>query len=373
MSYQQLDARVRGTAATARHRPPGVVRVLSVPSGHAYVAHLSPVTVADGVVRLTDPSVGPGVPVTRWWPPPALGAAWVLEHAEEFDVCHVHFGFDDRSPQQLRDFVAALRRSGKPLVYTVHDLRNPHMVGREPHDGQLDVLVPAADALVTLTAGAATEIRRRWHREALVLPHPHVVEEPRLSAPRPGHDGFVVGVHLKSLRANTAAGAVLEELTAVVPALPGARLRVDVHHEVLDPAHPRHDAALLDRLHRGAATGSFALVAHDLFSDDELWDYLSGLDVSVLPYRFGTHSGWLEACHDLGTTVLAPTHGFYAEQQRCYTFDAEETGSLANACRRAHTERPHWRAEPHARRVERDRIAAAHRSLYHEVLERRVA
>ena len=48
---------------------------------------------------------------------------------------------------------------------------------------------------------------------------------------------------------------------------------------------------------------------HDFFPDADLWDYLEGLDVSVLPYRFGTHSGWLEACYDLGTPVLAPTAG----------------------------------------------------------------
>jgi hypothetical protein len=45
---------------------------------------------------------------------------------------------------------------------------------------------------------------------------------------------------------------------------------------------------------------------HAPFSDEELWDRPEGLDHSVLPYRFGTRSGWL-ACHDLGTAVLAPT------------------------------------------------------------------
>ena len=43
----------------------------------------------------------------------------------------------------------------------------------------------------------------------------------------------------------------------------------------------------------------------------------AALDVSVLPYRFGTHSGWLEACFDLGTAVVAPSCGFYAEQRPC--------------------------------------------------------
>ena len=102
-----------------------------------------------------------------------LDAAWVEDH--DFDVFHLHFGFDARSPADLDELVAALRRRGKPLVFTVHDLRNPHHLDREAHDRHLDVLVPAADALITLTQGAAAEIRARWGREAVVVPHPHVV------------------------------------------------------------------------------------------------------------------------------------------------------------------------------------------------------
>ena len=75
-----------------------------------------------------------------------------------------------------------------------------------------------------------------------------------------------------------------------------------------------------------AAHDEVELREHDYFSDDELWDYLHGLDVSVLPYRFGTHSGWLEACFDLGTAVVAPSCGFYAEQQPCLTYRHDEDG-----------------------------------------------
>ena len=56
--------------------------------------------------------------------------------------------------------MAALRRHDKPLVLTVHDLRNPHHDTAQLHDAQLGVLVPAADALITLTPGAAATIRR---------------------------------------------------------------------------------------------------------------------------------------------------------------------------------------------------------------------
>ena len=48
--------------------------------------------------------------------------------------------------------------------------------------------------------------------------------------------------------------------------------------------------------------------------------------MSVLPYRFGTHSGWLEACVDLGTAVVAPSCGFYAEQQPVHSYRHDEDG-----------------------------------------------
>lgn len=359
------------------------IRVLSVPSGHVYVRHLAPV--ADGpagpdvphdVLRLPDPLVSPHVPASQWWPPPALEADWVLEHAEDFDLCHVHFGFDARSPEDLADWVAALRATGRPLVQTVHDLRNPHHEDRALHDAQLDVLVPAADHLITLTQGAADEIERRWGRRAEVLPHPHVVPADRLGRPRPQHEGYVIGLHLKSLRASMAARPVLDVLADVVADLPGARLRVDVHTDVVTPG-PRHDPDLAAHLRDGERQGLFELAVHDFFTDDELWDYFAGLDLSVLPYRFGTHSGWLEACYDLGTPVLTSDCGYYAEQRPCLTYRLDEHGldeaSLADGVRRAHADRPTWQADPGDRAAERAMLADAHRRIYAAVLEGRRA
>jgi len=73
--------------------------------------------------------------------------------------------------------------------------------------------------------------------------------------------------------------------------------------------------------------------------DAELWTYLAGLDVSVLPYRFGTHSGWLEACRDLGTTVIVPSCGYFAEQGPVVTYvhdeDDYDGGSLQSAVEEA--------------------------------------
>jgi hypothetical protein len=343
------------------------MRVLSVPSGHVYVRHLSSRT-PDGVVRLDDPPARGRMRASQWWPPPALDPSWVAGHVDDFDVFHLHFGFDDRTPEQLAELTALLRQHGKPSVYTVHDLRNPHHADRRVHDAQLDALVPEVDELITLTHGAATRIGEKWGREATVLPHPHVVEEPTLRRARPERREFVVGVHVKSLRASMDPLPVIEALAKRIQELPDARLRVDVHNDVMRPELPRYDPDLAWRLRAMDDAGLLSLFVHDFFSDDELWFYLQNLDLSVLPYRFGTHSGWLEACYDLGTPVLVGNCGFYAEQAPCLTYDFNEEhldeDSLEQGLLSAYRERPGWRADPHERRLQRERIAAAHRDLY---------
>jgi hypothetical protein len=348
---------------------PRTIRVASVPANHVYVRHLSALAGPDPVRRLSDPPVE-GQKATQWWPPVMLEPGWVRDHQDEFDVFHLHFGFDARTPQQLAELTQELRRAGKPFVYTVHDLRNPHHPAADLHLQQLDVLIPAADAVITLTAGAAAFIERRWGRAAHVLPHPHVVEFDHMTRRQPSsrHEPFVVGVHAKSLRASMDPLAVVKVVGATVRELTGGVLTVNVHNEVMDERGAHYDPEVSGFLQDAAARADLALTVHDYFDDDALWGYLRGLDVSVLPYRFGTHSGWLEACHDLGTTVVAPSCGFYGEQHPCLPYAHDETGldpdSLASAVRYAYDNRPLWQADIGDRRREREQLSEAHLQLY---------
>jgi glycosyltransferase involved in cell wall biosynthesis len=352
--------------------------IASVPANHVYVRHIARQD-GTGPVRLADPDPdGREVAATqRWWPPVMLDPAWVAEH--DFDVFHLHFGFDARSVEDLEALVAELRRRGKPLVFTVHDLRNPHHADREAHDRQLDVLVPAAAQLITLTSGAAEEIQRRWGREATVLPHPHVVPLDTMRALRaarsrrePGAP-LRVGVHLKSLRAGMHPHPLLPTLVETVRELPGAVLQVNAHCDILDDGGARLDADLARTLRGYADEGLVDLRVHDYFTDDELWHYLASLDVSVLPYRFGTHSGWLEACRDLGTGVIAPTCGYFADQAQVLTYVHDESGydpgSLASAVRAAYDGHPAPTAGLELRRRERAAVAAAHDRIYAAALD----
>jgi hypothetical protein len=354
-----------------------LLRVASVPSSHLYVRHLSRPDGDDDVIRLPDPIPADGRKVPGgWWPPVMLDPSWISVNHDSFDVFHVHFGFDAIDTGVLEDVVHELRLRKKPLIYTVHDLRNPHHPEPHAHEAHLDVLIRAADKLLTLTPGASRAISAQWSRGAEVLAHPHVLDRDRIERRRPLSPRFVVGVHVKSLRANMDPFPVLDTLVETVASLNHAVLQINVHDEIFESGNhwfaPRAGA----RLCAYAEHPGVEVHVHPYFPDNKLWDYLAGLTVSVLPYRFGTHSGWLEACFDLGTAVIAPRCGFYDEQHPCEsyefsqdTFDPESLDRAVRTLYRRHAggeEAP--RARWAQRRAQRFRLAFAHRRIYESVL-----
>lgn len=357
------------------------IRVASVPANHVYVRHLAPVEQQPGkpeVVRLDDPrpsNLAPGES-SRWWPPAMLEPGWVDAHHGEFDVFHIHFGFDARSPEDLQALVDALRKHRKPLVYTAHDLRNPHHDSRTLHDAQLAVLMRAAEEVITLTDGAAAEISRRWGRTARIIPHPHIVPLERMQdfASRPPRsDGrYRVGVHAKSLRASMNPLPVVRALVDLANQDQDILIQVNGHRDVLEPGGARFDANLAAFLDEASSNGALDLRIHDFLDDESFWDYLWQLDASVLPYRFGTHSGWLEACRDVGTAVIAPTCGYYADQGPVFSYENNETvfdaESFQSAVLAAKAAGPAQPVGEHLRRDARERIAAEHAEIYTRVL-----
>jgi hypothetical protein len=262
-----------------------------------YIRHLSPFAEWGDLPqesRLDDPDPDDRdrPAVTKWWPPVMLEPSWVTENPD-FDLFHLQSGFDAWRPEELAELIDTLRAEGKPFFYAVHDLRNPHHIDRGDHDAQLDVLIPAADALITLTPGAAAEIEARWGHRPVVLPHPYVVE-------------------IETMRR-------LRRRTRPLP----QQLRV-------------------------------------------------GLHVSVLPYRFGIHSGWLEACRDLGTAVVAPTCGCHAQQASISTFAMDERtydeDSLVDAVIGISKQPPTEPVPVQTRLARRQRVAAAHFEIYARLL-----
>ena len=139
-------------------------------------------------------------------------------------VVHVHFGFETRTASDLARWASSLRRTGIGLMHTVHDLDNPHLVDQAPFHRAVEVLVDAADRLLTLTPTAATEVTARFGRRPDVVPHPHVVPLDRMlrrhTGPRRG-----VYVHAATMRPNLDVELV-ESLATCARDVGGVRVHV---------------------------------------------------------------------------------------------------------------------------------------------------
>lgn len=364
-----LDAPVPEAAAT--------IRVASVPAGHPYVRHLTDTAGSAGTVhRLPDP-LPPGAAAGQWWPPVMLDPAWIASSAERFDLLHVHFGTESLPEGQLASALDALRDTGRPLVFTAHDLSNPQLHDQARHEHDLDQLMAAAAEVVTLTAGAAAEIAERWGRDATVIPHPHLLD---LDAPAPtGTPGaeLRIGLHLRDLRPNIDAQAAIATLVGAVRELHARG--VDAVGRVLVNERVR-DAGLAERL--AAALGDEPGVHWQPRSrpdDAALAVELADLDVAMLPYRHGTHSGWVELCWDLGVPVVGTGVGHAAEQHPddhagfvmgdAASLAAAVTAATAGATRPGTAERTDLLAQRRAdRRRQRTVIAEAHAAVYRRAL-----
>ncbi|MGR6740832.1 hypothetical protein ACU6RU_02195 [Microbacterium sp. F1-18] len=284
------------------------VRVVAVPAGHPYVRR---VTDAAGIDLLPDPPV-PGAAEGVWWPPVALDPDWIRRNADRADILHVHFGTESFPAEHLTACVEEAHAAGWAVVFTVHDLTHPQLSDQSTYAAQLDELVPLADALVTLTPGAAAEVRDRWGRDALVLPHPAILHEGKSPSVVAVSEELRVGMHLKDLRPGTDGPTSTRTLVAAIE-----RLRAEGHHAVAEIRMHRsvRDQDARDEVRSAVAGHPHAvLVEQGRLPDAALNAALSGLDVCVLPYRYGSHSGWLELCWDLGVPVAVPDVGHFADQ-----------------------------------------------------------
>ena len=325
--------------------------VLSIPAGHPYVQQVRPREVR----FLADPT-------DPWWPHPGLEPAHLASVGDQVDLVHLHFGYEHRSTREMAEWIGALDALHLPLAVTVHDLRNPHLADNTRHERHLDLLVGRADALITLTPSAATEIERRWKRV------PEVVAHPPLLGPdpsRPATEAGLVGVTFKDRPGVASPGEVIGPLLTAVEAT-GGWLEVRFEPSA-EPDLVAHATALVSG-RRGTV-----MVAVPL-DDDDFAASLARLHVAVLAYRFGTHSGWLEACRDVGTRVVAPDTGCYRDQwDEVGTYRAGPSGidaaSLTAAVRQAVERGPVEVPCAEAQRARRDRAARAHARTYRALLD----
>ena len=325
--------------------PGAGIRVASIPHADPYVDAVLP----DGVVR-----VGTSADPSPW-----LDVAYLAEHVGEVDVVHLHARYGHLEVATLRGWAEELQRCRIPLVVTVHQLRDPAQPTPGRHDAQLAALLSTAEVVLTLTPGAADEIAERYGRTAIVVAHPAI------TAPDPGlgAERGLVGV-----RVGPASSVVPDPLALVRAALSGAvsgggRLRVLV------------EEAVAARLDPGVvALGDSGALELSRYRPGEWVAALQQLHVAVLPERYGTHSCDVEICRDVGTRVVAPSCGWFADQwSEVVPYANDERGGLdpvsLTAAVGAALARPMPRpADPVWREGQRAAVRDVHAEVYAQVV-----
>lgn len=294
------------------------------PARHPYLQTLWPQLAACGYVG-------------DFWDAGALQAAGV-------NVVQVHFGFEQLHPEALAAWIGSLPRHRIGLVHTAHDLDNPHLTDQRTFHRNVELLVAAASTVHTLTPAAAKLIEERYGRRAVVTAHPNIVPA-GWSETAPSTIRHGIYVHAGTCRPNLDL-AFLERLAA------GER-PVIVH------ARPSAPAAVLRRLRKLAKHSGMVLDIRPRLSNESLFARLATSEVVALPYRWGTHSGLLEAAHDLGTPVVAPAFGGFGDQGAITvaTLDA-----LPEAVERAIRTPPD--VSPELRAAQRQHSRAAHARIH---------
>ena len=256
-------------------------------------------------------------------------------------VVHVHFGFEHHSAPALAGWLDDVRAAGIAVVHTVHDLANPHVEDQRPFQELVDLLTTRADGLLTLSRHAAAVVAGRTGRRPVVIPHGPIFDTRHVARRR--RTGSGVYVHAATCRPNL-------DVDLLVRLAEPARRYGGLHVHVRRPDSVRAQA-VLDRLQR---VRGICLAVSSRLDDRELQRRIAGAATVLLPYRWGTHSGLLEAAHDLGTPVLAPDVGALVEQGAIRIDPDDIDGSLAAAV----TSRPVITARRRRRQQRRSTLRA---------------
>ncbi len=272
-----------------------MVRVLSYPPVHDYVDRL-------------EGSVCHLVHRDECWPalPNFYRPGWLREHEEDWDITHFHFTWEQYSPHRLAEVLRTHRHQGKKVVWTVHDIQNPHTP--ETDERYMHALAQAADVVTSPTPGAGEEVERMIGRRPITIPHGPFLDAPTIrsvrSPGRPWRGKKVLLFHLRSGRANMKWRPWLQVVTEMAREGWGLVAKVCAHAD-----HPERDA-----LHAWGEQPGCLVSIHKPLSLPQLVQVLQDADALTLPYAWGTHSGLAELAADVGTPIIVGAVGYVREQ-----------------------------------------------------------
>jgi hypothetical protein len=235
----------------------------------------------------------------------------------DFEILHVH-SVEFASEAEISRAVEGCRARRQGFVATVHDLSPAYESPDSSFETKVDLVCTQASSVITLTTGAAERLRRtfagrRWLERVTVIPHGWVIPAGSVQHHARAADQPVRYGLLGVFRPNR------DVWTAIVNwyyALQGEQATLTLFTRAFEPRR-LHDPAL-----RAAEILEFAharqprvrIVVRPHPTDADVASFMREIDVLLLPYTSGSHSGQLELAFDAGVLPLTADVGLLREQ-----------------------------------------------------------
>ena len=293
---------------------------------------------------------------------------WIESNSDRFDLMHVLGDVEGVEQEDL----TALQETGKPLVYTYAGNSRPASLSET-------ILMRGADRIVVNSHQAHSDANEIHGRQATLVPHSHVLSLEAMGHLAPGRriPPFTIGFALDSLSPDPTGETIVEVMTRMARESSCFRARVDVEASSFEPeSAPGSLAPLLTGL---ARRGQLDLRVHERFGSLEISDFAVGVDMAVVSSWTGPGIGWIEACRDAGTAVIAPAGRDSDTLRPSFGFRIFPTGAcnrddLGSAFDEAQRALQRGEMEPvgaDRRRHHRRNIASLHSRIFSEVLANR--
>ena len=236
-------------------------------------------------------------------------AQWLEGHSDDWDIVHFHFGWEQYSLNQLKKVLDAHKHSGKRIIVTIHDTRNPHSDDATSDKAYLHLLCTYADQIVTLTPSAQMTIRHTYEKAAILIPHGPLLLETKMIAARDARKNMdaeknnLVYVHVRSGRKNSDWMRLL---------LNAPRIGNETGYKLIFGIG-EHSRAFMSTIILNAFLRCHITVLPGL-SDDQLNAFIIQFKAILMPYKWGSHSGLIELSKDLNIASVIYDTGFYRDQ-----------------------------------------------------------
>jgi hypothetical protein len=233
-----------------------------------------------------------------------------------FDVLHIH-SLDYVTREDLDTILEKCSAARRGVVFTFHDLSPLHAEDDNDFQIKVEALCHAGAQFVFLTGGSRDVASARWKVPAArVVPHGLLLDPDSAAweSGRPREHGpqFAMYGRWRPNRAylatvlNWMLGVSSEQRGELHVLLPG------VADRALD--EPGEEVGDLLRLAVHGEGYGMQVRLRPRILDADVLEFLSGMHVLLMPYRYGTHSGQLELAFDLGLAPVITNVGFYEEQ-----------------------------------------------------------